>query len=77
VPVYADVACVPKSSLKAVKTIDDSTSGLLGGRTATLKLTCAGGRRAVGWGVDLRPFTRSTFSPSSDGWVLPIVRKPA
>lgn len=77
VPVYADVACVPKSSLKAVTTIDDSTSGLLGARTATLKLTCAGGRRAVGWGVDLRPFTRSTFSPSSDGWALPIVRKAA
>jgi hypothetical protein len=77
VPVYADVACVPKSSLKAVTTIDDSTSGLLGARTATLKLNCAGGRRAVGWGVDLRPFTRSTFSASSDGWALPIVRKAA
>jgi hypothetical protein len=77
VPVYADVACVPKSSLKAVKTVDGSTTGLLSGRSATLRLSCAGGRRAVGWGVDLRPFTRSTFSPSSDGWVIPIVRKAA
>lgn len=76
-PLYADVACVPKSSLKAVKTIDGSTDGLLQGRSATLRLSCDGGRRAVGWGVDLRPFTRSTFSPSSDGWAIPIVRKAA
>lgn len=75
--VYADVACVPKSSLKAVKTVDGSTSGLLQARTAKLRLRCGGGRRAVGWGVDLRPFTRSTFSPSSDGWAIPIVRKAA
>ena len=77
VPAYADVACVPKRALKSVATIDASTSGLVAAASAEVKLTCTSGRRPVGWGVDLRPFTRSTFSPSSDGWVLPVVRKAA
>jgi hypothetical protein len=76
-PVYADVACVPKSSLARVQTIDGSTQALHRQRTAKLRLTCKGGRRPVGWGVDLRPFTRSPHSAANDGWLLPIVRKAA
>lgn len=76
-PAYADVACVPKANLKALTTIDRSTTGLHQGRSARLRLTCPGGRRPVGWGVDLRPYTNSTSRPSDDGWLLPIVRKAA
>lgn len=76
-PAYADVACVPKSNLKAVKVIDGSTTGLHVSRSARLRLTCPGGRRPVGWGVDLQPYTNSSFRPSDDGWLLPIVRKAA
>ncbi len=77
VPAYADVACVPKSSLKSVETVDGSTGGLQGARTAKLRVACKGGRRPVGWGVDLRPFTSSLYSRADDGWALPIVRKAA
>jgi hypothetical protein len=77
VPAYADVACVPKSALKAVQTVEKSTNALTGASSATLRVNCAGGRRPVGWGVDQRAFTTSLHSRADDGWALPIVRKAA
>lgn len=76
-PAYADVACVPKRSLKAVKVVERSTKALASASSAELQVPCRGGRRAVGWGVEQLPFTASTYGRAADGWALPIVRKAA
>lgn len=76
-PVYADVACVPKKSLQAVTVVERSTTALSSASTATLRVVCQGGRRAVGWGVDQQPFSGATYGRASDGWALPIVRRAA
>lgn len=74
-PAYADFACVPAKSLKSVTTEQASTQDLHAATSATLTVKCGGGRRAVGWGVDLQPFTRSRWNTATAGWVLPLVRK--
>lgn len=75
-PAYADVACAPRSALKALVIEQRSTTALASGRVANLTVACDGGRRPVGWGVDQRPVT-SSFRAGDDGWVLPIVSRAA
>ncbi|HWK27067.1 MAG TPA: hypothetical protein VNS09_10905 [Solirubrobacter sp.] len=74
-PAYADIACVPTRVLKSVTTEQASTEDLHAATSASVTVKCGGGRRAVGWGVDLQPFTRSRWSSATAGWVLPLVRR--
>lgn len=72
---YADHACLPKRFLGAIKVESGSTSALVNSSTARLNLTCKGARRALGWGIDLKPLAHSRYTTGSDGWSIPYLRK--
>jgi hypothetical protein len=64
---YPRAACVRATGVSIVKqSLSVGVSGL-----ATTKLNCTKGR-ALGWGVDLLPFTPY---PSSDRWATPLIQQ--
>jgi hypothetical protein len=70
VPAYADVACVRATQVVRVKlqrTLSDAGA-------ASGVVTCAGGRRPLGWGVELGEFTTSTPRDTS-WWRIPLVQR--
>ena len=75
VPAYVDHACVQKRFLGQVNIEEGSTVRLANANRARVNVTCKGARRAIGWGVDLKPLTTSTYSAGRDGWSIPFVRK--
>lgn len=72
---YVDHACVQKRFLRKVKIEEATTSRLASTNTARVSVTCTGARRAIGWGVDLKPLTTSRYSAGKNGWAIPFVRK--
>lgn len=68
VAAYADVACA-----KARAITKPRLALTMAGGTATGSLTCSGGRRALGWGVELGAF--STRFPSGGYWNIPLVKQ--
>lgn len=66
---YADVSCVKaKAVLKKTLPLTLAADG-----TASGKVTCVGGRRALGWGVELGSY--STRFPSNGLWNTPMVKQ--
>lgn len=75
VPAYVDHACVPRKNLGQVSIEVGKTNALMTANTAKVNVICKGARRAIGWGVDLRPLPRITHSAGKDGWGIPFMRK--
>lgn len=74
-PAWVDHACVPKKNLRQVAIEEGKTDALMTATTAKLNVTCKGARRAIGWGVDLKPLPRTSYSAGKDGWGIPFMRK--
>lgn len=75
VPAYADVACLSKKHVKKVSQASATTDGLLSAPTASVRVACPSGTRALGWGVELRPFASRSSSSVGNGWTVPFVRR--
>lgn len=71
---YADVACVSTKHVKNRALVTKSTTGLHSAMSASLTAACTGGRRPLGWGVDLQPYTRSSYANDGRSWI-PTVTK--
>lgn len=71
---YADVACLSKRSVSAAQTVSQTT-GPITAAGAQARVACPSGKRALGWGVELRPFTLARAQPSAGGWSLPYVKQ--
>jgi hypothetical protein len=70
VAAYADVACVRATAVQKQR-LD---LALDSAGTAAGTISCAGGRRPLGWGVELDEYTTST--PYSGGWwTIPVVQR--
>lgn len=68
-PVYADVACAKVSKRKVVKReFQLDASGKAKG-----PVNCPGGRRALGYGLELAPWRYRV--PNNGGWITPVVQR--
>lgn len=74
VPAYADAACLHTKHVKNVNTEKATTTGLHAGNAASVSVPCKSGRRPLGWGVHLQPYSRSSFT-NGGRWLIPTVAK--
>lgn len=69
----AQVLCLPKRSMRAVKRIKRSAAFKAGARTAKVSATCRGGRVPISWGFESDAMPENTWKGGSTPVVAPLI----
>lgn len=71
----AQVLCLPKRSMRAIKLVKRSAGFTAGARTAKVSATCKGGRAPISWGFESDAMPENTWSGGSNPVMAPLISK--